>query len=294
VLAQDARQYRAWDRNSDGIITRAEWRGPLQEFRERDWNGDGVLSGREIWRDTGEPEEGNWNATDFASLDRNGNGRISRGEWRTDRETFFRVDRNRDNQITRAEFLNANTGNVSDTASFDALDRDLSERIERDEWNGTRPAFNRMDANRDGVLTRRELARGDVANANAATNDYRNAVEHTIGVDPRQQWTNTGIHVNAGDMVMYRATGTIEMGAGGNDRATPNGALSGRKAGNSPRPDQAAGSLLLRIGNGPVAVIGESGSFRAQQSGALSLGVNDDHMADNSGAYRVWLAVDPR
>jgi hypothetical protein len=183
---------------------------------------------------------------------------------------------------------------VSGTANFDALDRNLSERIERDEWRGTRPAFNRLDANRDGVLTRRELARGDVASAAADRNDYRNAVEHTIAVDSRQQWTNTGIYVNVGDLVTYRATGTIEMGAGGNDRATPNGALSGRKAGNSPRPDQAAGSLLLRIGTGSVAVIGESGSFRAQQSGALTLGVNDDHMGDNRGQYSVWLAVDPR
>ena len=293
VLAQDVQQYRAWDRNNDGIITRAEWRGTLQQFRELDWNGDNMLSGREVWDERG---RGNRGANEFAGLDRNGNGQISRGEWRTDRETFLRVDRNRDNQISRAEYLNANAGNISDDlANFDALDRDYSERIERDEWAGTRPAFNRLDLNRDGVLTRRELASGDLARARTTTPDnVRGAVEHTLVVDSRQQWTNTGIYVNVGDLVTYRATGTIEMGAGGSDRATPNGALSGRKAGNSPRPDQAAGAMLLRIGNGAVTVGGESGSFRVQQAGQLSLGVNDDHMADNSGEYRVWLAIDPR
>jgi Ca2+-binding EF-hand superfamily protein len=290
VLGQDARQYRAWDRNSDGVITRAEWRGPLQEFRERDWNSDGVLSGREVWNEAFDQED-KWDVNDFVSLDRNRNGRLSRAEWRADRETFLRVDRNGDNQITRAEFLNANAGNATEAAHFDALDRDLSERIERDEWTGTRAAFNRMDANRDGVLTRRELTRGDVART---AFDDRGAVEHTIVVDSRQQWTNTGIFVNVGDLVTYRATGTIAMGSGDNDRATANGAFSGRKAGNSPRPDQPAGMLLLRVANGSVSAVGESGSFRVQQSGQLSLGVNDDHMADNSGEYRVWVAVDPR
>ena len=35
-----AQDYRAWDRNNDGVITRSEWRGTLQQFRERDVNRD--------------------------------------------------------------------------------------------------------------------------------------------------------------------------------------------------------------------------------------------------------------
>ena len=292
VFAQDARQYRAWDRNNDGALTRAEWRGPLQEFRERDWNGDGVLSGREIWNDAWDQNDG-WATTQFSRMDRNGNGRIARGEWRGDRVMFRSVDRNRDNQITREEFLNANAGLMSTPANaFDALDADFSERVERDDWRGTRPAFNRLDLNRDGVLTRRELAVSDVART--STGNVSGAIEKAIVVDPRQPWTHTGIYVNVGDVVTYRATGTIELSLGATDRATPAGALSGRTASNSPRPDQKAGRLLLRVGNGPVSVMGESGSFTVSQSGQLSLGVNDDHFADNSGEYRVWLAINPR
>ena len=36
------------DRNRDGVVTRAEWRGSAQSFRNHDWNGDGRLSGDEI------------------------------------------------------------------------------------------------------------------------------------------------------------------------------------------------------------------------------------------------------
>ena len=343
AAAQDARQYRAWDRNNDGVITRAEWRGPVQEFRDRDWNSDGVLSGNEVWNDdTWTSENSNtWDVNAFTSLDRNRNGRLSRGEWRGDREMFLRVDRNRDNQISREEFLNADAGNVADDATddFDALDIDLSERVERDEWRGTRPAFNQLDTNRDGVLTRREMAAGDVSvaagddlddfnvvdrnnngvisrgewqPAHGAFNRYdlnrdgvitrsefgsadaAGAVENTIVVDSREAWTDTGIHLNAGDVVTYRSAGTIQMSTDANDRATAAGAFSGRTARNAPRPDQKAGGLLLRVGNGPVAFVGENGSFTAQQSGRVYLGVNDDHLPDNTGEYRVLLSIDPR
>jgi Ca2+-binding EF-hand superfamily protein len=288
VLAQGARQYHAFDLNKDGVVTRAEWRGALTEFRQRDWNSDGVLSGTEVWNDEWDHRD----SSEFASLDRNGNGRITRGEWLGDRATFLRVDRNRDNQITRREYLNADATNASDrTDDFDALDVNLSERIERDEWTGTRPAFNRLDRNRDGRLTRREIAAGDVSRS--SMDDSGGAVEHTVDVDAARQWTDTGIYINAGDTVTYRATGEIEM-SGGNDRSTPAGALSGRRARNAPRPDQRAGTLLLRVGNSGVTAVGENGSFTARQSGQLSLGINDDHFADNSGQYRVWVAVDPR
>jgi hypothetical protein len=41
-------KYRGMDRNSDGVITRGEWRGNGNSFRRHDYNNDGVLSGREV------------------------------------------------------------------------------------------------------------------------------------------------------------------------------------------------------------------------------------------------------
>src|SRR5215212_4127440 len=41
-------RFRAMDTDSDGVVTRAEWRGSDQAFREQDANADGVLSGDEV------------------------------------------------------------------------------------------------------------------------------------------------------------------------------------------------------------------------------------------------------
>jgi Ca2+-binding EF-hand superfamily protein len=280
-----AQDYRAWDRNNDGVITRSEWRGTFQQFRERDVNRDGVLSGNELRQDIGVYEDDET----FVSYDRNGNGLISRGEWRGTRAEFNRADRNGDNQISRGEFLNANAG-FDNVGSFDALDDNGSGRIERNEWNGPRPAFNRLDLNRDGVLSRREFASADVA---LDRSDRANVIEENVVVDAQQQWMDTGIHVNAGDFVSFRADGTIQMTTGTDDRATPSGSLSGRTASNAPRPDIRAGTLLVRIGNG-IEAYGANGSFTARRSGQLFFGVNDDHVLDNSGQYRVFVSVNPR
>jgi hypothetical protein len=112
-------------------------------------------------------------------------------------------------------------------------------------------------------------------------------------VDPRQEWTETGIFVSAGDVVTFRAQGTIQMTTGADDRATPAGSLTGRTASNSPRPDLKAGMLLVRIGDA-IEAAGASGTFRARNGGRLHLGVNDDHFADNGGEYRVMLSIRPR
>jgi Ca2+-binding EF-hand superfamily protein len=278
-----AQDYRAWDRNNDGVISRAEWRGAVQDFRDHDWNRDGLLSGDELRQLL----DGNTIGT-FSSYDRNGNGFINRGEWRGSRASFLRADRNGDNQISRGEFMNSDAGFFDDeTDDFDLLDENRNGRVDRAEWRGTRPAFNRLDLNRDGVLTRREFA----SDAVIASSD---PVEEVIIVDSRQEWTDTGLFVRPGDIVTFRAQGTIQMTTGADDRATPAGSLTGRTAPNSPRPELGAGTLLVRIGNGGVAAAGASGTLRARDSGRLYLGVNDDHVADNNGEYRVQISISPR
>jgi Ca2+-binding EF-hand superfamily protein len=328
-----AQEYRSWDRNNDGVIARSEWRGALQEFRERDWNNDGVLSGTELRDRTQSGQE----SAEFVSLDRNGDGRLNRGEWRGDRAAFLRADRNNDNMVSRAEYVNMNAGyGDQDITNFDSLDTDNSNRIERNEWSGTRVAFNRLDTNRDGMLTRRELDAGDAVGAGydefdardgnnngvISRNEWRedasafnrfdinndgvisrreytavdsgSTIQDTVIVNPRQAWTDSGTYVNAGDVVTFRADGTIQMVSGGDDRATPAGSLSGRRAANSPRPDQPAGALLVRVGNGNVEALGPSNTFTARTNGRIYFGVNDDHFDDNSGEYRVYVTVDAR
>jgi PKD domain/EF hand len=113
----DQLRFRGMDADNDGVITRSEWRGNDQSFRTHDWNDDGVLSGDEVRvggrrsgsdvddRDVGAGEFRDWTERRFNALDRNGDGRVARSEWRFDLESFRRADRNRDGLLTRSEFL---------------------------------------------------------------------------------------------------------------------------------------------------------------------------------------------
>ena len=90
-------RFRGMDRNRDGVITQAEWRGNSRSFRNQDWNGDGVLSGRELRTGASRANRR------VEAVDQNRDGAISRGEWRGSRGDFNRIDINRDGYITSAE-----------------------------------------------------------------------------------------------------------------------------------------------------------------------------------------------
>jgi Ca2+-binding EF-hand superfamily protein len=170
-------RFQAMDQNRDGVVSRAEWRGSAQSFRRHDWNGDGVLSNEEVRvgaaREPGEPDDydqtrrpefRNWTDRGFTNLDRNGDGRIARGEWFYDREGFIRADRDRDNALTRAEFLSADVDSDREDR-FEYLDANQNGRVERAEWHASRDAFEWLDRNNDGVLSRAEVVGDDAEQA---------------------------------------------------------------------------------------------------------------------------------
>lgn len=270
------------DRNRNGVIQRNEWPYDAETFYRVDRNRDNRLSrteflGEATWDDDRDDR--------FEDLDINNNGRIERAEWHGSADAFNWLDSNRNGWLSRAE----TTGNVNPRAvsnqEFNRLDFNRSGTISRDEWYWSRASFDERDRNRDGMLSRREFNTvSDTVLARNAANDIR--------VDARERWTNTGIYVRAGDTVNINATGTILMVQGDpNDIATPAGSRTNRRAPNAPFREQSAGALIGQIGGGAAFFIGGRGSFVAPQTGTLYLGVNDDHLLDNSGEYMVSVTV---
>ena len=73
--------------------------------------------------------------------------------------------------------------------------------------------------------------------------------------------------------------------------ARPSMRRSGRQAANAPLSSQMAGALIGRIGDDQPFFIGNRRAVRAPSSGRLYLGVNDDYLDDNSGAFEVMVTV---
>jgi hypothetical protein len=165
--------------------------------------------------------------------------------------------------------------------------------VTRREWTGTRREFNAADWNRDGVLSGEEVridadrpvgTSGDAVRRPAA----RQASE-VVFVDAQTRWTPTGIYVNQGDVIAIDARGIVQLSADPGDTAIAAGAYSRRQATNAPLPDALAGALIGRIGPGEAFGIGNQRQITAPASGELFLGVNDDHLQDNRGGFRVQV-----
>jgi Ca2+-binding EF-hand superfamily protein len=155
-------RFRGMDKDGDGVITRAEWRGSTESFRLHDINHDGVLSGDEVRTIVEESR--------FAVDDQDRDGVITRSEWHGTPESFRWHDTNNDGVLSGAEVksLLAETQEpVGDEADarrqnelanrFNSADHNGDERISRDEWEGTTQAFRKLDRNADGIISREEF-----------------------------------------------------------------------------------------------------------------------------------------
>jgi Ca2+-binding EF-hand superfamily protein len=270
------RRFVALDRNRDGRLTRAEWPYDYEAFTRVDRNRDNIVSRTEFTGSTFDDDRGD----QFDYLDLNGNNYIERGEWHSSLEAFRWLDRNNDGLLSRAEVGGTPIGGVDE---FDRLDGNRDRYVNANEWQWSRASFDRLDSNRDGRLSRTEFEAGGPLDTTGAS--------RPITISGQDRWIDTGIVLRAGDTVSVTAEGTIRMSADQQDVADPQGARSGRRATNAPLPNQPAGMLLARIGNTEPRPVGAGREFRAPLGGRLYLGINDDHMPDNSGEFRAKVTV---
>ena len=100
------------DRNRDGVITRAEWRGNDRSFDVQDRNNDGVISARDRSSTQGRyATQNRYGATarygDWRTLDRDADGSLERWEWPHGDGLFDSIDRNNDGRVSQWELRNS-------------------------------------------------------------------------------------------------------------------------------------------------------------------------------------------
>jgi hypothetical protein len=222
----------------------------------------------------------------FRGMDTNGDGVITQTEWRGNLQAFRNQDWNGDGVLSGDEVRAGGRRGARRAADFDfdGLDVNGNNRIERREWQARLDEFNRLDANNDNFLSRSELAGSGSIETVGTAGDI-------VVVDSSARWTDTGIDVRAGDTLMFDADGNVRLSDNPGDFAEASGSQSGRRAANAPVGNAPAGGLIARIGTGAPVYVGDRRSVRAPRSGRLYLGVNDDHLADNQGTYRVTVSV---
>jgi hypothetical protein len=128
--------------------------------------------------------------------------------------------------------------------------------------------------------------RDPYADRSSAPPDARSVV-----VPSNVQWTNTGFNVSRGQYLRFEPSGEIRLSTNGEDIARAGGALSSRHADKATIPSIPVGALIGRVGNGQPFSIGDTtNAFDMPDSGRLYLGVNDDHVPDNSGNFvvKIW------
>jgi hypothetical protein len=132
----------------------------------------------------------------------------------------------------------------------------------------------------------------------------RAATSTALVVQGNRGWTATGVFLNVGDNVKISASGSVSMGAGW-PPMSPVGRppdcfaanrvpRTGRLRSRYPADELPCWSLIGRIGDGgPIFYVGSIKALLAHASGQLWLGVNDDRLWDNTGAWGAVVTVQP-
>lgn len=104
-------------------------------------------------------------------------------------------------------------------------------------------------------------------------------------------WTNTGFVVRKGQRLRISASGRVMLG---NGRFSTPGGISTLPDPNKLMSNEPTGALIGVIGdnNNDFVFIGARREFVAPQDGYLFLGVNENNLDDNTGAYDAVLEVE--
>lgn len=113
--------------------------------------------------------------------------------------------------------------------------------------------------------------------------------ERDVRVDARTSWVDAGVTVRPGQTVYVVANGRVHWGPDRDDG--PGGEDGSPRNDARPIPGRPAAGLIGRIGtsNDYFFIGGDQGPLRIREGGRLYLGINDDYLEDNNGAFRVTV-----
>lgn len=156
-------------------------------------------------------------ATRISDMDRNGDGVVTREEWRGSDRAFQLQDWNNDGRLSGDELRPGASRNGPPSSradqeprqdaqfgdwtaeAFSDIDRNRDGRIARDEWRYDQESFARADRNRDAVLSRAEFL-GDDDNVESIRNRRFNEMDdNRDGRVTRQEWRGSAATFDALD-----------------------------------------------------------------------------------------------
>jgi len=135
-----------------------------------------------------------------------------------------------------------------------------------------------------------ESYRGESRGSSTSPRRPRGLREKEVRVAANVAWSDTGIDVRDGQDLYFAARGRVRWGP--DRRDGPAGEKNSPVNQNRPIPRRPAAALIGKIGESSTDYffIGDDeGAIRMRARGRLFLGLNDDYLLDNSGAFTVTV-----
>ncbi len=111
--------------------------------------------------------------------------------------------------------------------------------------------------------------------------------QRRLDVSATQPWTDTGIRVREGDRIWMEARGRVRWVGDRND--DPEGEHGSPYNAMRPIPDRPGAALIGRVDREVFFIGGDRRPLIMPAAVRLQLGINDDDLPDNLGAFQVTI-----